>query len=90
MAAFQVITEGWGAQQLRQHQANKKMTSCWPQRYKTYQKFRDWKHPPQLIAHDRASFYAGKGMTVVSRRSHSNFDFFRFSPHLKGLKVVGR
>ena len=23
------------------------MTSCWPQRYKTYQNFRDWKQPPQ-------------------------------------------
>jgi len=47
------------------------MTSCWPQRYKTYQNFRDWKQPPQLIAHDRASFYAGKGMTVETRRLHS-------------------
>ena len=57
----------WRAELLRYYQANQQMTSCWPQRHNAYQKLRDWKHPPQLVAHDRASFYARKGMTVETR-----------------------
>jgi len=28
--------------------------------------------------------------TVVNRRSHSNFDFFRFGSYLARLKLVGK